>query len=294
MKKHLSKILLIGVLLIGLPLISLAWFQITQPSPTKQENNQNGNPQKSVKAENNLVTDWTEYEKVRKRIFELSNARDLYGLVNLEEEIEETWGKTQPINSVTKFNLYAGLMYFICGNFASQEFNNNERYSLAKKCVKSALAKRDNMLVEQEVNLVPLSNTPEYLDKVFTEAQWQADRKERAELWFHAWQRLENEVDENYDFDANRPKKISNLSPEERAKVETYTKQVRLHRLKDSFFKQFKEFVVWNYTLPPYNNTELENFLDKYVSDLEFKKSILQEIKQKLRGENLRDNKGKN
>ena len=293
MKKHLYKIFILGTLLIGLPLISLAWFQITQPKAIKTESKQNDNTQKSQKNESNPVSDWTEYEKVRKRIFELSNARDLYGLVKLQEEVEGTWGKTQPISSLTKANLYAGLMYEICGSFASQEFNNNERYSLARKCVKKALETRDKMLVWQEVELVPLSTTPEYLDKVFTEEQWKADRKKRAEFWFHAWQRLENEIDKNYDFESNRPKKISNLSTEEKEIAENYTKQVKLHKLMKNFSKQFQDFVFWTYTLPPYDNSELENFLNKYVSDVELKDSILQKVNLKIKGEILKENNEK-
>ena len=225
---------------------------------------------------------WSEYESVRERIFTLKLSKDLFGLIQIEDEVEATWGITQPIDIFGR-NLYAGLMYEICGGISSYDFKNNEQYFLARKCTERALEKRDKMPVQQEIDLVSfLSGTTEYNLKLASKDEWEKDRKERAEYWLHAWQRLENEFDKNYNFEANRPINHQNLTPQEKAKIEIYTKQYTLHKLRDSFFKQFKEFLVNAYAMQPYNSIELEGLLKKFVSDTELKKSILKEVGQKI------------
>ena len=231
---------------------------------------------------------WSEYEKVRERIRELRLSKDLYGLVRLQDEVEATWGKTQPIDVFGR-NLYAGLMYDICSGISSYNFDNNEQYVLSRKCVKQALGKRDNMPIWQEVDLVNLlGGTNEYLLELVPEEKWVSDRKERVEYWGHAWQRLKGEVIENYDL-TNRPVNKSNPTLEEKEKIKTFAKQYKLHQVKASFSKLFKNFLTEVYTKPPYNTLELKENLKKYVTDAELKNSILVEVEQKIVEQNSQD-----
>jgi hypothetical protein len=183
--------------------------------------------------------------------------------------------------------MYAGLMFTICGSYASQDWgnekNNNEAKELTRKCVKKSLQSRDKILVWQEIDLVVLLRpSHEYINKLLSQEQWEGERREATELWLHALERLENEIDKNYDIEANRPKKISNLTPQERAKSEKYTEQYRLRQVKTFFLKQVEDFLVGTYTLTPYNTPELEGFLNKYVKDVGMRKSILAEVEQKI------------
>ena len=273
-------------LVVGLSLISIVLTQNEQPKTATIDGNKSLDVENSqLNSGNNLTKDWSEYEKVRERIRELRLSKDLYGLARLKDEVETSWGKTQPIDVFGR-NLYAGLMYDICSGISSYNFDDNKQYMLSKKCVKQALEKRDNMPVEQEVSLVPFLIIPKHYIRAFTDEQMQKNRKQKAEYWFHSWQRLENEINKNYNVQDNRPKKISNLSPEEKAKAETYSKQYKLHNLRTTYIKQFKDFVVETYSTPPYNNTEFESFLNKYVTDAKLKNSILAEVEKKIEERN--------
>jgi hypothetical protein len=264
----------LGILLIFLSVFSIVWSQIYL---------RKSDPNLSQRSQNDLVSDFSEYEKVRKRIFDLSNARDLYRLVELQKEVEETWGKTQPID-IWGRNLYAGLMFTVCSNLGSQDFDNDEQYPLTRKCVKKALESRDKMLVWQETDLVSFFNPRhEYLYlKLINQEQWEKERKEAVESWMHAWQRLDKEVDEKYDFEANRPKRYSNLKTEEKAKAEKYQWQLKVKDVQKSFSIEFRRFLVSAYATIPYNTPELEGFLNKYVKDVGMRKSILAEVEQKI------------
>jgi hypothetical protein len=280
----IAKIAYLGILLAGFILAPFVLAQIAQTYQNTFDNEKRVNTQPNQ--QNKLQNDPNEYDHIRNQIWALSNARDLDGLQTLQQEIENTWGKTQLIN-IFKANMYAGLMFTICGSYASQDWgnekNNNEAKELTRKCVKKSLQSRDKILVWQEIDLVVLLRpSHEYINKLLSQEQWEGERREATELWLHALERLENEIDKNYDIEANRPKKISNLTPQERAKSEKYTEQYRLRQVKTFFLKQVEDFLVGTYTLTPYNTPELEGFLNKYVKDVGMRKSILAEVEQKI------------
>lgn len=269
------------------------WSQNSQKQKSQNKSSKDfeyENPKSKYKHQNQsnqTRTEYTnkeiaEYENVINKIRQLSEAKNLQGLADLFEEIEKNWDKN--------IGLYGELMYNTCGSISSHDFDNNEQYILAKKCVETALQHRDKMLVEQEINLVVfLGGTTEYVLNLVPQERWEKDRKERIEYWGHAWQRLINETDENYNFEDNRPINHPNLTAEERAKIANYTKQRILHKLKLRFSKQLKDFLVGAYTMPPYNNAELKTFLSKYISNLELKKSILADVEQKIIEQNSQD-----
>lgn len=217
-----------------------------------------------------------EYREIEKRIQHLNESKRVYELADLGDEILSRWKQKN-------LGFYPSFLDKICGSLSGRDFDNTDQYLLARKCTKKALEKRGEMLVEQEIDLVGnLSSTIEYSLKLMPEERWPNDRRERTEYWGHAWQRLANEIDENYDFDAKFPIWSSKMTSEEREEARKYTRQRILHKVKKSYSKQFKDFLVGAYVMPPSNNAELERLLRKYVSDLEFKDSILAEIERKI------------
>lgn len=221
-------------------------------------------------------TDLVEYQKVQERVRLLSEAKDLYGLVQLSDGVESVWGSKSP-------KLYAGLMVDICGTIGSRDFNNNEQYILARKCIKRALKKADQMPVEWQAKLVSfLRGDIEYLLKLAPEEDWSSDRKERMKYWCDTWQRFENEIDENFNFEANRVINHPKLTDAERRRAENYTRQRILRRDRESSSIEFRKFLVESYTKPPYNTPELENFLQKCVTDVEMRKSIVLDVQRKI------------
>lgn len=220
--------------------------------------------------------DLLEYQKWQERIRASSDSRVLLGLVQLSDEIKSVWGKKSP-------KLYAGLMYEVCGAMGSYDFDNDEQYVFARRCTKQALERAEQIPVYWELKLVSLLNGDiEYLLKVVPQENWAQDRTERLKYWCHAWQKLEREIDENFDFEANRPIYRSNITADERQKAEKYNQQRFLQRDKKTFSTPFQNFLIEAYTTPPYNTQELESHLQKCVSDVEMRKSIIATVEKKI------------
>jgi hypothetical protein len=217
-----------------------------------------------------------EYQKMQERVRALSDSRNLFGLVHLSDVIISVWGKKSP-----KF--YAGLMYEVCGAMGSYDFDNDERYVLARKCTKRALAQTEQIPIYWELKLASLLNGDiEYLLKLVPPENWAQDRTERLKYWCRAWQKLEREIDENFDFEANRPVYRSNMTKEERQKAEKYNQQRFLQRDKKTFSSQFQNFLIEAYTKPPHNLPELKEYLKKYIADESLKSTVLSEVENRI------------
>jgi hypothetical protein len=217
-----------------------------------------------------------EYEKILRKISQIEEAKNLDELMKLEDSVNSEW-RTREIW------FYTELMFSICGSYQSYDFGNNEQYTMARKCVKNALRKIEEMPVIGALKLATLlGGNNEYTLGKISISNWEKDRTERTKLWGRAWQRFESEIDENFDFEANRPVYHAKMTDEERKKAEKYNQQRFLQRDKKWFSQAFQGYLIEAYTKPPYNAPELEGFLNKYVKDVGMRKSILAEVEQKI------------
>lgn len=259
---------LLTILIAVLSLNSIAWFQVSQ-SP-----NSNGNQTFSKDVQDKYSQE--EFLKTRTRIFELSNQQNLDGLAALQDEIDNSWGKDQPIGEFG-INKYAGLMYYLCGSFASRDFKNDKQYDLARSCIEKVLSSRDKMTISQELALVQfVSGFKE------TKAQKQDvnNRNKKAEYWLHAWNRLEIQVDKSFDPSQKTPVTKSNLTEDEKTKLVKYNRQKLLLKDRETYYPQFEKFITQNFSNNPSNVSELERLINRQLTDEDLKKSIIQLVKQ--------------
>jgi hypothetical protein len=137
--------------------------------------------------------------------------------------------------------------------------------------------------------------------------EWAQDRSERVKHWLHAWQRLEKEINRNFNF-SNRPQLNvlppagygpAGIAPESikdskaraeyesaiaanKKKIAEYNKQWQLRQL-DSYFTPYaSQFIIEAYSKPPYNLAELKEYLDGYLANETLKARIVNEVKKKI------------
>lgn len=241
------------------------------------------------------------YEQDLKSVEALKEAKDLKGLARLADEIESKWATLNK-------DYYASLMVEVVGAFSGYDLKDDRLYALALKYAKAALEKGDWLPLEAEIKLVRfLEGGPEYTTGQIKAEEWARDRSERISYWLHAWQRLEKEINRNFDFD-NRPRLNvlppagygpAGIAPESikdskaRAEYESaiaankeniaeYNKQWVLHQLDKYFTPHAMRFIVEAYSKPPYNLEELRKHLGTNIVDKGVKKRLLDEVTKNI------------
>jgi hypothetical protein len=137
------------------------------------------------------------------------------------------------------------------------------------------------------------------------EENWEKDRRDRVNQLLHLWNRLEKNIDPNFDFnDINNrlkgnvpvpaPNYIPGITPESikdpeirrkyekaieinKQKAFKYNEQIILHKINKQFDEFVEKFLIDMYSEPPFNTAELSKFLKSFKIEGEFKfdKSIL-------------------
>lgn len=228
------------------------------------------------------------------RIKALSKARDLKGLVKLANEIELKWSYDP--------KTYSYMMVEICSSLASYDFKNDRQYILTHKYAKLALQKADQIPVENEIRLVQyLGGDAEYFTGQVKPEDWPGDRRERMQYWFHAWRRLNTEIDRNFNF--NEPPLVnvpagpypSGIAPEaikdpqlraryeaaiqtNKQRIEAFNRQQLLKKLEEEFRKNLRTFAVTAYSKPPFDQAELMWYLNTYIADDQLRQGVLDEV----------------
>jgi len=240
----------------------------------------------------------SDYEQHLQTIHTLREAKNIDGLTQVADEVEAKWGAISPHN-------YASLMLEIVNSLSGYNLNDARQYTLAIRYAKQALQRADALPLNSEIKLVRfLEGGPEYDTGQMKPEEWMQDRRERAKYWLHAWQRLNNEINRNFDFNNNRPR--LNLlpppgfgpagiapeaikDPQARAKYEAdiaandakrleFNMQWELHNLDKYFTSSAKRFLAEAYSRPPYNTDELRQYLDSYHVDENTKRELLNQV----------------
>ncbi len=219
----------------------------------------------------------------------------------IAEEIHSRWkGKNKEYK--------ARLMLEVCGPLSSGSFKDDRRYVLARKYALSALADANDIPIETEVDLtghvVTLMigpNAPR--GQIFEQL-----RKKDVEIRLHAWKRVVDAIDPNWD--PNEPL-AANVAPpagtglpagvdpnaiedtvlraEYRAaieankkKIEKYNEQYKLRKWLRRFPKSAEPYIIRAYSKPPYNLTELNQYLDAYLEDAKIKARIIDAVRENI------------
>ena len=282
------------IMLIGIPLAALGIISGgIAPSSTRVTKN-TAPPRQSGDIR-------SEYEQDIKNIETLRANRNLEGLVLLADQIELKWPK---INK----DYYSALMIEVVGAFSGYDFKDDRQYVLAVKYAKAALEKEDQLPLEAEIRLARfLQGGPEYTTGQMKAEEWARDRSERVKRWLHAWQRLEKEINRNFDFNNRPPLNVlppaghgpAGIAPESikdakaraeyestiaanKEKIAEYNKQWQLRQLDNYFTPYASQFIIEAYSKEPHNLAELKKYLDDYLTKEDVKEKIINEVKKKM------------
>jgi hypothetical protein len=251
-----------------------------------------------------------EYERYLDLIRSLGDSKALSGLERVASEIEERWRNFGG-------RIYSKLVLNLCDRLSSSGFTvEGKELYLADKYALQALEKPYEIPLEVEIELLSFLQ-PDYEDSPLgkMDESEKEQRTNRVTLWLRAWQRLDNEIDSEFDFD-DRPKASvapppgasarAGVAPEEikdpmlRAeyeaairenarKAEAYNWQYELRQLEQTFTGDAEQYIVEVYTKPPYDTEELEQLLDIHMIDEAAKARILDAVEEKSRMMNSMD-----
>lgn len=157
-------------------------------------------------------------------------------------------------------------------------------------------------------SLVDRPDDVDYLKATVGPEEWRQLRKEKTGEWLRAWQRLESEIDRNFDFDdfpvinVSPPSSVDLLggvAPEhvedpalraeyealiarEAQKASAYNWQYKLRQVDQPFSSKAEQYIVGAYTTLPYDLEALKRLLEAHISDGNVKARILNAVEQKM------------
>lgn len=195
---------------------------------------------------------------------------------------------------------YARLMVEVCGPLSSGSFKENRRYEVARQYALSALDKPLEISIDTELELIGHALTLMTGPSAPKGQVWEGLRKKDVEMRLHAWQRLLDSIDP--DWDPNQvilspnavavvmgyPGTIDSQAIKDpilraeyeaaieanRQEIEEYTEQNRLHKWLKRYPKRAEAYITDAYSTAPYNNEELVKYLVDYKIDEKTKARI--------------------
>jgi len=129
--------------------------------------------------------------------------KDLKSLAIFGDEIQTKWSQKSK-------EYYAKIMLEICGPISSWHFNQEGKHVLARKYALSALADPNKISLETELELIGHVMTDMVTPRAPKEQEWADQRKKDVEVRFHAWKRLIDAIDPNWD---PNDKAVRNVAP---------------------------------------------------------------------------------
>jgi len=261
-------------------------------TPTEDNRNQNklvktSSNTNSQNLANNLQSDFLsqDYKDNKNKITRLIEERNMMSLVDTLAELE--------VKFTTKSEIYGYLMADICSALNSYNFNDTKQYLNARNCTKKILYQADKIPVRLERDLIDnLRGNEEYRMNLLPESEWAKDRQERIGFLLHLWQRVQNNIDRNFDINDDKNRPIGNVpvptpnyvpgmrpedikEPDVRAKYEKaieennkkakrFNLQVELQRIDKNLLKFVEDFLIQMYSVLPIDITELDKNLSAF------------------------------
>jgi hypothetical protein len=173
---------------------------------------------------------------------------------------------------------------------SSNPFDNPRQFVLAREYALLALAEPNEILLETELDLVGhvISDM-----RAIGDPEWPTRRREDAEIRLHAWKRLSDAIDPDWDpnavawspnaigvkmgFDGYvAPESIADVKlraeyeaaiEKNRQITERWSRQMRLHRRVKWYLPREEKYIVRAYSEPPYDIKELAALLNQYMRD---------------------------
>jgi len=239
-------------------------------------------------------------KKLRKS-FTPGPTNDLESYERFADEIQNKWKQANK-------EWYGRLMQEICGPLSSGAFEDDQRYEVARKYALSVLAEPNAIPVTLELELTGHVVTLMYTPGAPKGEDFAQLRKEDVEVRLHAWKRLIDAIDPNWDPNEEllSPNAVgalmglpSGISPEgvkdlelraeyraalerNRQEIQRYTEQSRLHDWLKRYPKSRERDIVFAYSAPPFNLEQLKQYLDKYITDEKTKARIVDAVTRNI------------
>jgi len=196
-------------------------------------------------------------------------------------------------------------MLEICRPITSGRFNTDERFDIARKYALLALSDPNKIALETDLELAGHVKTPMFGPHAPKDLELTDQRKKDVEVRLHAWKRLIDAIDPNWDPNevlwspnavavsmgfpgAIEPESINDpilraayeaAMERNKQKIERHTKQYRLRDWLNRFPKRAEEYIIRAYSKPPFDLEELKQYLEKYAVDPKTRARILDAVR---------------
>lgn len=240
--------------------------------------------------------------KALEKSFKPGPVNDLEEYEKFADQIQKKWSRRNK-----EYN--ARLILEICGSLSSGNFEDDRRYDLAKKYALSILEKSEEISIEMELKFTGHVVTLMYTPNSPKGEDFAQRRKKDVEIRLHAWKRLIDAIDPNWDpnevllspnaVGAAMGLTTGGIAPESikdpklraeyeeaidknRQKGQRYSEQSRLHDWLKSYPRSAERYIVLAYSEPPFKLEELKQYLDNYIADEKTKARIVSAVKKNM------------
>lgn len=250
-----------------------------------------------------------EYERELKRIVSLrkslsqDRAQNLRTYETFGDDISNRWRKRSRAH-------HARLMLAVCKPLSSGTFEDSRRYELARKYALSALEEANGIPLTLELELIGHVTTVRIGPGASRGEDFARHRKKDIAVRLHAWKRLIDAIDPNWDpdevlwsgnvappaatglpagvepdaiKDAHLRAEYEAAIQRNRQKAEEYREQYELHKWLKRFPKRAESDIVQAYSHPPFDIEELKEMLDDRCPDQESKARIVEAVDKNIR-----------
>lgn len=226
---------------------------------------------------------------------------DLESYGKYAHDLQEKWGKKDK-------ELQARVARQLCMAIANRQFTNASKCNaLAREYALSVLDKPDGVTVKTQLELTGYAITTKY--ESLTDEEFARCRRRNIEARLAVLKRLTDAIDPNWDPNEMMPSyKIvavrmglpSSTVPESiedpklraeyiaalqeyKDKHDKWSRQYALHKWLARYPKNVERQAISSYSSRPYNIEELQTYLDKYETESEAKKRILDAVSRNMK-----------
>jgi hypothetical protein len=227
---------------------------------------------------------------------------NLTNVNDLASELENKW---KPVNR--EYN--ARLMLDLFKPVKQQALTDPNYSNLARGYFLSALEDTNQISVETQIQSAGRIITLQPVRHIAKDDTWPQRRREDTQACLHAWQRLNDAIDPNWNpndrptytisptaatrLAANTPPEAI-TDPELRAeyeaainaskeKQERYNRQITLRKRQEKYRRSMINYITQAYSTMPSEVAELSDLLDNYIEDSDIKAGILAKIEKSIR-----------
>jgi len=242
------------------------------------------------------------------------------GVAGIKEYVDSLQSSvSQPAESVYRL----GALNLEASNIlVSKDFGDPTQYTLAYRYASIVLEDPDRFSLEVELGLVSHIKLRFNDPRMLNHGTWQNIRKAQMKAWFHAYRRLHQSIDPNWDrskidfeqvvsppegvksrmasvpIDSIEDPELRKIYAEavenNKRKIEKYNEQCEFVRLRDIFDPQFNLYVISSYSTKPFVLNELEDNMTRYAVEEKVRDAILKTVNENIKSARLEEEKVKN